>query len=210
MMHRVLMIVGTVFFVALLGGGVFMLYTFRQVRQFYPSLKMPAMPDGVKTARVVSGGDRFSKEVFYREPDLGLIMDIRKNKNDEVVIVGQHGAALLTEDRTLSKKVRFDFEGCSSEVIPVELGSGSFLCRGSWNTDVTLLDSGGKTLWSYGGSGPGVGDATAGGLGKGGVKRVFVGFNWGAGVFFLPSPRKHPFYHKKRKSLHHYTSSPPD
>ncbi len=190
MMHRVLMIVGTVFFVALLGGGVFMIYKFRHVRQFYHSLKMPAMPDGVKTARVVSGGDRFSKEVFYREPDLGLITDIRQNKNHEVVIVGQHGAAFLTEDRTLSKKVRFDFEGCSSEVIPVELGSGSFLCRGSWNTDVTLLDSGGKTLWSYGGSSPGIDDATAGELGKDGLKGVVVGLNGGGGVRLLSSDGK--------------------
>ncbi len=190
MMQRIFLWAALVLSIALLGGGIFVVYKFRQIKRLY---QIPAMPEEIKTARVVSGGDRFSKEAFYAAPVLGVITDIRQNKSHGIVIVGLHGAAFLTEDGAVRKRVDFNSEDCDSEVTLVELGSGSFLCRGNWNTDVMLLDSGGKTLWSYGGhSGRdhGIDDATAGELGKDGLKGVVVGLNGDGGVRLLSSEGK--------------------
>jgi hypothetical protein len=185
MMKWVLISVGALLLVVLLIGGFF-IYRFREMILG----KMPLMPDELKVAKVVWGANQFSKEIFYSEPDLGVITDIGPGTNHELVVVGQSGAAFLTEDRILSRNIHF--EKCNSDVISVELGSGAFLCRGTWNTNTTLLDLSGKTLWSYGGRtpGPGIDDAAVGELGADGTKRVVVGFNGDGGVRLLSSEGK--------------------
>src|SRR2546427_11630055 len=102
MMQRIFLWAALVLSIAILGGGIFVVYKFRQIKRLY---QIPAMSEEIKTARIVSGGDRFSKETFYTVPILGVITDIRQNKRHGIVIVGLRGAAFLTEDGTVEKRV---------------------------------------------------------------------------------------------------------
>jgi hypothetical protein len=181
MMKRVLIIVGVLFPATFLIGGFF--YRFKQMVLG----KMPKMPDELKIAKVVLGANRFSKEVLYSESDLSVITDIGQGPNHELVVVGQSGAAFLAEGRTLRN---IHFEKCNSDVISVELGSGAFLCRGTWNTNTALFDARGKTLWSYGGGTTGIDDAAVGELGTDDAKRIVVGFNGDGGIRMLDSEGK--------------------
>jgi len=190
MMKRVLIIVGVVFLIALLMGGGFLAYQgVRRTREIFQALQGSKMPHELESARVVSGADLFSKEIFYSQPDLDVVTDIQQKQNHEVVIVGQSGAAFLPEDHSLARNIHFGLEKCSSKVVAVDLG-GAFLCRGSWNTDVTLFDVNGKRLWSYGDLTQGIDDAAAGALGKDGLERVVIGSNGDGGVRLLSSDGK--------------------
>ena len=142
------------------------------------------VPDDVRTARIVRGADRFSKQSFYTSPDLGLMTDIQL-QNHEVEIVGERGAVFLKNDATVDKYIRF--RACVSNVVAVRLETGSFLCRGAWAGSAFLFDSAGRTVWSYAGEGEGgaVDDAAAGRLGPSGIEGVVVGLNGGGGVRWI-------------------------
>ncbi len=185
MVKRVLIAIGVLFLIALLIGGVFAY----QVRKSFRAMgSPPKMPDSIRLARIVSGSDLFSKQSFYNEPDLGLITDVEPRPNDELVIMGQRGAAFLRADGSFTANVHFD--KCNSDVIPVELGTGVFLCRATWSSDVKLFDSQGKVLWTFGGGMNGIDDAAAGDLGDDGSKKVVVGFNGDGGIRLLNAAGK--------------------
>jgi hypothetical protein len=184
-MKRILMAVGILFLVLLLAGGFFV-YHFRQA--FRAMGKMPQMPDDLRVARVASGASLFSGKSFYRQVDLGLITDIQQRENHEFVVAGQLGAALLAEDGSFNRSIRF--ERCTSGVVAVKVGVGAFLCRGTWSKGAMLFDQEGKTLWSYGGGIVGVDDAAAGVLGAAGTEEVVVGLNGDGGVRLLNSEGK--------------------
>jgi hypothetical protein len=159
MLKRVLTAIGVLFLIALLIGGVF-LYQMRKA--FRAMGSMPKMPDSIRLARIVSGSDLFSKQVFFNEPDLGVITDSEPRESGELVIIGQQGAAFL-RDGLFTRNVHFD--RCNSDVMPVEVGAGVFLCRATWGSNVKLFDSPGKVLWTFDGGMNGIDDATAGDLG---------------------------------------------
>lgn len=169
----------------LIFGGLFV-YRFRRVLS--SAGKFRKVPDELKVAKIVRGADLFSKVALFTEPDLGVITDFGERANHELVVIGQNGAAFLTDGRSFSRSIHF--ERCNSDVVPVELGDGAFLCRGTWNTNTMLFDVEGKTLWSYGGGLNGIDDAAAGTLGPDDSKRVVVGFNGDGGVRLLSSEGK--------------------
>jgi hypothetical protein len=183
MKKRVLIIAGVALLIAfLIAGGLFVY----RVRQGF--LAAREVPGELKEAKVIQGADRFSKEVLFTEPDLCVITDFEYKANHELVVVGQNGAAFLTEGNSFHRSIHF--ERCNSDVVSVELGSGVLLCRGTWNTNTALFDIGGKTLWSYGGGLAGIDDAAAGALGPNASKRIVVGFNGDGGVRLLSSEGK--------------------
>ena len=163
MLKRILIAIAVLFLIALLIGGVFV-YQMRKALGAMGS--MPKMPDSIRLARIVSGSDLFSKQAFYNEPDLGVITDIDLMQNNELVIIGEMGAAFLRENGSFTSNVHF--EKCNSDVIPVELGAGVFLCRASWGSDVKLFDSQGRVLWAFSGGMNGIDDAAASDLGADG------------------------------------------
>jgi len=185
LMKQFLIAAGVLFLVLLLVAGFFV---YRIRRDFLRLGKMPKMPDDLRIARVVSGASVFSKIAFPSEPDLGLITDIQSRQNRDLIVVGQLGAAFLTENGSFRRNVHF--ERCDSDVVSVEVGAGAFLCRGTWSKGTMLFDSEGKTLWSFGGGITGVNDAAAGVLGAGGPQEVVIGLNGGGGVHLLGSDGK--------------------
>jgi hypothetical protein len=185
MLKRLLIAVGVLFLILLLIGGVFV-YRFR--RAFRAMGNMPKMPESMSVAKIVSGGGLFSKKRFFDEPDLGVITDIELSQNDELVVIGQRGAAFLRKDGSFNANVHFD--KCNSETTLVKVGAGVFLCRGMWSSDVKLFDPQGKVLWTFGGGMNGVDDATAGDLGSDGSDKVVVGFNGGGGIRLLRTDGK--------------------
>jgi len=139
------------------------------------------VPDDLRDAKIVLGQDRFSKELVFTQADLGLITDFEEKPNHELIVVGQNGAVFIKDGNSLNKSISFDKNsgrhnrtGCSSSVVGVELGVGSFLCRGDWGTNVELFDAAGKTLWSYGGGLSAIDNAAAGTLGPNAIPSVVV------------------------------------
>lgn len=186
MKKRVLIITGlALLIVCLIRGGLFV-YRFRQAILSAGHLRR--VPDELKIAKIVQGADRFSKETLFTEADLGVITDFEEGPNHELVVAGQTGAAFLSDGSSFTKSIHF--EKCNSDVVSVDLGNGSFLCRGTWNTNTTLFDMGGRPLWSYGGGLTGIDDAAAGTLGPNATKRIVVGFNGDGGVRLLSSEGK--------------------
>jgi len=184
-MKRILIAFGILFLILLLAGG-FLVHDFRKA--FRAMGNMPHMPDDLRVARVVSGDTLFSRKTFYSEADLGLITEIQQREDRQFVITGQRGAALLAENGSFNRSIHF--EQCNSEVVTVKAGASAFLCRGGWSKGAMLIDSDGKTLWSYGGGVVGVDDAVAGVLGSGGGEVVVVGLNGDGGVRLLNSEGK--------------------
>lgn len=148
------------------------------------------VPDDLRDAEIVLGHDRFSKELVFTQADLGLITDFEEKPNHELMVIGQNGAVLIKDGNSLNKSISFNTRithkgqhpKCSSSVVGVELGVGSFLCRGDWGTNVELFDAAGKTLWSYDGGSIGIDNAAAGTLGPNATPSVVVGFNGNGGV----------------------------
>lgn len=150
------------------------------------------VPDDLRDAKIVLGHDRFSKELVFTQADLGLITDFEERPNHELIVVGQNGAVFIKDGNSLiNTSISFNKnEGihgrCVSSVVGVELGVGSFLCRGGWGTNVELFDAAGKTLWSYGGGLSAglsaIDNAAAGTLGPNATPSVVVGFNGDGGI----------------------------
>src|SRR5258708_14870953 len=155
---------------------------------WHPSSTRKGMPDELRVARIVSGGDRFSKSVFYGDPYLKVITDIKDAQKGDFLIAGERGAAFVTEQGSLKRSLHF--EGCMSNVTAVDIEGGAFLCRGGWAMGTMLFGSDGRTLWSYNGGANGIDDAAGGILGPGDLERVVVGFNGSGGVRLLTADGK--------------------
>jgi hypothetical protein len=158
-------------------------FAFRLPRMFpTESSRMPRE----LTEGVVAGNTKFVKELFYRQPGLGIISDIEPGQSGQIMIAGRLGAVWIGSDRALSKA--YSYEQCLSDVMFVKLKANkfSFLCRGDYGKDqnTKLFDAGGKTLWSYGENSRGVFDATGGDLGKG-VEGIVVALSGDGGLQFL-------------------------
>jgi hypothetical protein len=187
MKKRALIISGVAFLVLIIiGGGLVGFYRVRKA--FLAAAKFQKVPDDLREAKIVLGHDRFSKEFVVTQADLGLITDFEQKPNHELVVVGQNGAVFVKDGNSLNKSISFN--KCSSAVVGVELGVGSFLCRGAWNTNVELFDAAGKTLWSYGGGLSGIDNAAAGTLGPNATPSVVVGFNGDGGIRRLSAEGK--------------------
>lgn len=183
---RLLIIIAVASLIILLTGGTLVVYRVKQA--LLVARKFRKRPDELKTATIVEGAGRFSKEVLFTKADLGVITDFEQIPDHELVVVGQKGAAFLDNNHLLNRSVTF--EKCDSDVTSVNVGTGVFLCRGTWNTNTALFDAGGKTLWSYGGGMNGIDDAAAGTLGPDALKRIVVGFNGDGGIRLLNSEGK--------------------
>lgn len=146
--------------------------------------------------KVVIGKGLFKRDVFYQNGRLGSVTDIVYGELDpsegpEIAIVGNRGAAFLTERGKLKNFVVYDtFNTDYVNAVDIE-GDGicEFLNRGSWSTPVLLMSHNGKVLWRYSGFG-GVDDATVGDLNGDGICEVVVGFNGGGGVHLVNSKGK--------------------
>lgn len=132
-------------------------------------------------SRVSVGAGRFSREVAYRFPGIGVVTDIQQDSNDELIIAGRRGAALIHPDGAQVGTIHF--EKCKSDVVSVNAAKNEgpyFLCRGRWSEDPRLLNSRGELMWSLDVEGDGVDDSAAGDLG--GNLAVAVGYNGGTGI----------------------------
>lgn len=176
-MKRLLIALGVLFMLALVAAGY---VAYRVLHSF------PSMPRGMSTARVVTGDGLFTKTRFYVAPELGLVTDIHQQPDGGFVLVGELGAAYLNGEGRLDHEIHYP--RCTSTVVSVNVGSGAFLCRGSWNHGTTLIDAEGAPLWSYNGESAGVDDAAAGELGDG--KKIVVGLNGGGGVHLFSADGK--------------------
>ena len=189
MKKRALIISGVAFLIVIIIGGGLVGYPVRKV--FSAAGTFQLVPDDLRDAKIVLGHDRFSKELVFTQADLGLITDFEEKPNHELIVVGQNGAVFIKDGNLVNKSISFasnqgrhhsTFNKCSSSVVGVELGVGSFLCRGAWGTNVELFDAAGKTLWSYGGGLSAIDNAAAGTLGPNATPSVVVGFNGDGGI----------------------------
>lgn len=141
-------------------------------------------PRDLWQARVILGAERFSREVAYRLPDIGVVTDIQQDENDQLTIAGRRGAAFVHVGGAPIKTITF--EECKSEVVLVKTAKNEepyFLCRGDWIENPRLLDSKGRFIWSLGISGDGVDDSAAADFGDG--LAVVVGFNGNTGIHLV-------------------------
>jgi hypothetical protein len=132
-------------------------------------------------ARVILGAERFSREVAYRLPDIGVVTDIQQDNKNQLTIAGRRGAVFARADGAPIKTITF--EECKSDVVSVRTARDEepyFLCRGGWIEDPKLFDGEGRFIWSFGISRDGVDDSAVGDFGDG--PAVAVGFNAGGGV----------------------------
>ncbi len=131
--------------------------------------------------RVILGADRFSREVAYRLPGIGVVTDIQQDSDNQLTIAGRRGAAFVHADGAPIETITF--EECKSDVVSVRTAGNEgpyFLCRGGWIENPKLFDKGGRLFWSLGSSRDAVNDSSAGDFGDG--LSVAVGFNAGGGV----------------------------
>lgn len=132
-------------------------------------------------SRIILGGERFSREVAYRVPDVGVVTDIQYEADRRLTIAGLRGAAFVNASGTPAAVTRY--EECKSEVDSVKTVTNEgpyFLCRGGWIEAPKLFDVSGGLIWSLSVTGDGVDDSAAGDLGDGLV--VAVGYNGSSGV----------------------------
>ncbi len=132
-------------------------------------------------SRIILGEERFSREVAYRLPDVGVVTDIQYEADSRLTIAGLRGAAFLNASGTPAAATRY--EECKSEVDSVRTAKNEgpyFLCRGGSIEVPKLFDVSGGLIWSLSATGDGVDNSTAGDLGDGLV--VAVAYNGGTGV----------------------------
>lgn len=163
--------------------GIFFVY--RSLIFFLPLGKL-SMPSELRKARVVLAKESFAKSVYYQDRSLGVITDIEKSEDGELVLVGQSGAVFLSPN--LQPVGSAHYSKCIADVTFVTLSTGAFLCRGSWSSDVALFNRDGQLVWRYSARSPGIDDAVAGQVD--GAEAVIVGLNGDGGVRRLDSQGK--------------------
>ncbi len=147
-----------------------------------------AMPDELREASVLIGGEVLDKQDWFTSPSIGKVTDIRlvDSPDIRIGIAGLNGAVWLTSDRDVASSVTFKKRLAHVEFVDID-GDGEFefLDRGGrgWQ-DASLLDSSGRTLWTRGGM-PGVNDMAAGDFDGDGAMEFVVGFNGGGGIHRL-------------------------
>src|SRR5580693_3348809 len=163
--------------------GIF--FIFRSLTFLLPLRKLSTPPE-LRTAKVILGKDLFSKSAYYQDPSLGVITDIEKSADGQLVVVGESGAVFLNPN--LQPAGIAHYPKCISKVSFVSLSTGTFLCRGSWSSDVVLFNRDGQLVWTYSARSPGIDDAIAGQIA--GSEAVIVGLNGDGGVRRLDSNGK--------------------
>lgn len=172
--------------VVLVGVGWFLKRHF--IAHLVPS--QTEMPPDLEAPGVLLGSDAFSKGLFLEDRRLGGITDIVMGELDpspgvEIGLAGP-GCVLFTDkDARVKSVVSLGGRTAYVKIVDIDAdGVCEFLNRGSWGIDASLIDHGGKVVWSYGGS-PGVNDTAMGDVDGDGIPEIVVGFNGGGGVHLL-------------------------
>ena len=72
--------------------GIF--FVFRSPSFLLPLSKLSTPPE-LRTAKVILGKELFSKSAYFQDPSLGVITDIEKSADGQLVVVGQASLAYL-------------------------------------------------------------------------------------------------------------------
>lgn len=182
--------------------GIFFVY--RSLIFFLPMRKL-GMPSELRTARVILAKKSFSKSLYYQDPSLGAITDIERSADGQLVLVGQTGAVFLNPN--LQPAGIAHYPKCTSDMTFVSLSTGTFLCRGSWSSDVALFNRAGQLVWKYGARSPGIDDAVAGQID--GAEAVIVGLNGDGGLRRLDSQGKEVWQRPDGNVWHVEIAPPP-
>jgi hypothetical protein len=149
-------------------------------------------PEGVETAKVVTGGGSFERSDFFHGHGIGTIWELRvkwpvEEVREKLLLVGDEGAVFLDSQRKTVRRIAYS-ERMIGDVSLVELERGKrfgFLNGDqSWAQGVVLLDENGQKLWEYEGAG-GVDDSAAGDVDGDGKAEVVVGFNGDGGIHLV-------------------------
>ncbi|MFQ5839339.1 MAG: FG-GAP repeat domain-containing protein [Candidatus Methylomirabilales bacterium] len=145
---------------------------------------------------VVLGEGVFQRAVWSEVP-VGRVSEIRVRSNPTpampILVVGAEGAAFMTQDGSVTQTIRFDRRG--GRVVAVDLdrdGQEEFLDRGGGWQPVSIYDSRGVTIWSYGKRNileallrDAPNDMAMGDVDGDGRPEFVVGFNGSGGVHLL-------------------------
>ena len=143
--------------------------------------------------RVIIGGGRFDKTMFYSGANLGEITQIQAGwpadrEGATITVVGNQGAHFLDVSAGLKKQIHFSKNiGCSVEVARLDAnGDYGFMTRDqSWSNNVILFDNQGRERWSYPGGFQGVDDSVGGDVDGDGNLEVVISFNGSSGIALL-------------------------
>jgi hypothetical protein len=182
--------------------GIFLVY--RSLTFFLPLRKL-STPSELRTPKVILGQGLFSKSLYYQDPSLGVITDIEKGADGQLVLVGQSGAVVLNPN--LQPASIAHYPKCMSDVAFVNLSTGTFLCRGSWVSDIALFNRDGQLVWRYGAKTPGIDDAVAGQIE--GSETVIVGLNGDGGLHRL-DPQGKELWQQPDGNVWHVEIAVPD
>ena len=146
----------------------------------------PEVPADLQTAKIDYGKAEFTKKIFDRYTDLGLITDLRYSRfnNDvesELAVVGTAGAVFVGPDQRIKKAVHYaNYMSVLTPVVLLQAQEGGvplFLARGTWY-EARLFDQNGAVLWRYRRMW-GINDAAGGALDGAGRLEFAVGVNLG-------------------------------
>ena len=173
-------VVFAVIVVVFLAGSYYVMRTFGA--QMMKMSKSPGVP------KVIVGSNVFGKSIFFKDPNLGVVTDIRPGKMDPapgvaLSIVATNGADFVDLAGKVRSSVRFTSSLSHPDAVDVN-GDDicEFLDRGSWSAPAGLLDHSGKVMWSFGTGSAGVDDAAWGDVNGDGKPEFVVGFNGAGGV----------------------------
>jgi len=162
---------------------------------FYQFLIKPIFttPEDLITPSVIVGSDLLSKRPFIEDSRLGMVTDIvlgdlDGKRGQEIGITGRKGALFLSIRSKVKSTVTFRSKTSHVDIIDIE-GDGlcEFVNRGGYRgdtCDASLIDHGGNTLWTYGGS-SGINNMCAGDIDGDGMLEFVAGFNGSGGVHLV-------------------------
>jgi hypothetical protein len=182
--------------------GIFFVY---RSLIFSLPLRRLSMPSEIRTPKVILGKELFSKSEYYQDPSLGVITDIERSADGQMVVAGQSDAVFLNPN--LQPGSIAHYPKCMSDVTFVTLSTGTFLCRGSWSSNVALFNRDGQLVWRYSARSPGIDDAVAGEIDS--SEAVIVGLNGDGGVRRL-DPQGKELWQQADGNVWHVEIAKPD